>query len=56
MIKADIENDRESTIKAIIPSQSSFKIEFQTKLISFFTPMGVKNDSNTNFYISFPRA
>ena len=33
MIKADIENDRESTIKTVIPSPSSFKIEFQTKSI-----------------------
>ena len=31
MIKVDIENDRESTIKMVIQSPSSFNIEFQTK-------------------------
>ena len=33
MIKADIEDDRGSTIKTIIPFPSSFKIEFQIKSI-----------------------
>ena len=36
MIKADIENDQESTIKTIIPSLSSFKLKNQYKLFQYF--------------------